>query len=460
MSAPSPAGQLQRRLGAWSAVAITVGAVIGSGIFLKPLPIAQALPSEAWIFSVWILLGGVCLCGALAYAELGAMLPEAGGQYAFLREGWGRLPAFLYGWCFFWVINSGTLAALAVAFADNLLPLLGVAPEQRENASVTLAAAMIVALAAVNHFGVQWGALLQNVSTLAKLGALGAIAAGGFLLAGAAAPETAAAGAASGADSASPSLATGLVVASVAIFWAYEGWYQLPFNAAELKRPERDLPRGLVLGILILVAVYLLVNAVYLRVLPLAEMKALGAGEAVEVPRRTVAAIFGAGASGGLSALIALSVLGAANPNLLSSPRAFYAMAQDGLCPHRLTRVHPRWGTPTWAIGTQAACALAQVVVLKTFDDLTAYVVFVSLVFYALTVAAVWRLRRSAPDRPRPFRCIGYPITPAIFVVVVGVVVVSVLAEETERRNALIGLGILAAGFPAYLLVRRAAPTR
>jgi APA family basic amino acid/polyamine antiporter len=432
------AEHLARRLGLTSAVMITVGSVIGSGIFLKPLDIAHALPSAAWVYGCWIALGVVCLFGAFAYAELGAMLPEAGGAYAFLREGWGRLPAFLYGWCLLLVINTGTLAGLAVAFANTLHTITPI-PDHMQ---WVVAGAMIWVLAAVNHFGVGWGAVLQNVSTLAKLLALGAIVAGGFLFAGHTEVEVVAR------TTATPDLVTGLVAAAVAIFWAYEGWYQLPFNAAELKNPARDLPRGLIYGIVILVLTYLLVNAAYLRVVPLDEMRTLSPN--VAVPKTAVARIFGGEVGDLLALLICLSVFGAANPNLLSSPRAFLAMAQDGLMPRAFTRVHPRWRTPTVSIWFQALWATVLIVVLKTFRDITDYVVFASLIFYGLTVAAVFTLRRRRPDLPRPYRCLGYPLTPLVFIAVVAFVDVRTVLTPETRANALIGLGILAAGLPVY----------
>jgi APA family basic amino acid/polyamine antiporter len=432
------AEHLARRLGLTSAVMITVGSVIGSGIFLKPLDIAHALPSAAWVYGCWIALGVVCLFGAFAYAELGAMLPEAGGAYAFLREGWGRLPAFLYGWCLLLVINTGTLAGLAVAFANTLHTVTPIP----DHVQWVVAGAMIWLLAAVNHFGVGWGAVLQNVSTLAKLLALGAIVAGGFLFGGPAEVEVVAH------TTATPDLVTGLVAAAVAIFWAYEGWYQLPFNAAELKNPARDLPRGLIYGIVILVLTYLAVNAAYLRVVPLDEMRTLSPN--VAVPKTAVARIFGSDVGDLLALLICLSVFGAANPNLLSSPRAFLAMAQDGLMPRAFTRVHPRWRTPTVSIWFQALWATVLIVVLKTFRDITDYVVFASLIFYGLTVAAVFTLRRRRPDLPRPYRCLGYPLTPLVFIAVVAFVDVRTLLTPQTRANALIGLGILAAGLPVY----------
>jgi APA family basic amino acid/polyamine antiporter len=429
--------QLKRALGLTSAVSIVVGGVIGSGIFLKPLNIARNVPDPAFIHASWIGLGIICLFGAFAYAELGVLFPEAGGQYAFLREGWGRFIAFLYGWCLFLIINTGTIAALAVAFAQSLGKLVTMSTE----AEVGVAIAMILLLATINHFGVVLGAVVQNVLTFLKLAALAAIALGGFLLAQGSAPA--------GADPGhGPVTLGGLVTAAVAIFWAYEGWYQLPFNAAELKQPERTLPRGLILGTVILIVAYVTVNIAYLRVIPIDEMRALTRD--AEVPELTLQRSFGGPASQMLAALICLSTFGASNPNLLSTPRAFYAMAEDGLGFRALTRVHPRYRTPTVAIWTQALWSIVLVLVLKGFHDLTDYVIFAALIFYALTVASVYVLRRREPDRPRAYRCTGYPVTPALFIAVALFVDLHMLTDAENRRNALIGLGILAAGAVVY----------
>lgn len=460
-----------RRLGLTSAVSITVGAVIGSGIFLKPLSIAQSLPGIGWIFALWVGLGLVCLFGAFAYAELGAMFPEAGGQYAFLREGWGRGVAFLYGWTFFWVINSGTVAALAIAFADNLLPLFGVdmvAEDKDPRLRIVVASAMILVLALVNHFGVVLGAVVQNLSTFAKLGALLLIFGGGLLVAGGGVSTVPQAPVATAATSLT---IAGLVTAFLGIFWAYEGWYQLPFNAAELKRPERDLPLGLILGMLILIVAYTAINAIYLHVVPFEEMRSFAKGQDQLVPSLTIERIFSKEMANYLTLLIAISVMGAANPNLLSSPRAFYAMAEDGMVPRALTRVHPRWGTPTVAIWSQAVWAILIVAVpsftpadwgLHGFHDVTAFVVFAGFLFYGLTVAAVYRLRRRRPELPRPYRCTGYPVTPMLFILVSVAFVAALLSDQKEQRNAVVGLGILAAGLPFYFwkIRNRKAPAK
>jgi APA family basic amino acid/polyamine antiporter len=447
-------GQLQRRLGLTSAVSITVGAVIGSGIFLKPLSIAQSVPSEGAIYVLWVGLGLVCLFGAFAYAELGSMFPEAGGQYAFLREGWGRCVSFLYGWTFFWVINAGTVAGLAIAFAEYLLPLFHVdmdAEKVHPHLKLIVAAAMILFLALINHFGVVIGALLQNVSTFAKVGSLGILVVGGLWVAGGA--HAAAAASAAPEDPQTAWTMKGIVTVFTGIFWAYEGWYQLPFNAAELRNPKRDLPLGLVVGMAILITTYTAVNAIYLHVVPFAEMRALT--EEQQVAAKTVERVFSAGVASYLTLFVAISVLGSANPNLLSSTRAFYAMAQDGLVPHALTRVSPRWGTPVVSIWSQAVCAFLIVITLQGFHDVTDFVVFAGFIFYALTVGAVYVLRKRLPDRERPYRCIGYPWTPALFIAVAIAFVAAMLRDEEKRKNALYGLEIIAAGGICYLLFLR-----
>ena len=447
-------GHLQRRLGLTSAISITVGAVIGSGIFLKPLVIAQSLPSVTWIFMLWFSLGIVCLCGAFAYAELGSMFPDAGGQYVFLREAWGEEAAFLYGWVFFWGINSGTMAALATAFADYLLPLFNLDPAHREAHSWLpggIATLMIILLALVNHFGVIFGAALQNLSTFAKLGALGLIVIGGMLISDPGNPPSFAATQ----YPASELNIAGVLTAFIGIFWAYEGWYQLPFNSQELKRPERNLPLGLIVGLFIVIAFYIAINAIYLHWVPFQEMRGLPLGANQQVPYLTVARIFSPQVANYLTLLVAISILGAANPNMLSSTRAFYAMGEDGLVPNALNWIHPKYGTPTIAIWTQAIWAVFIVLYLEKFHDITAFVVFDSFMFYCLTVAAVYRLRFTRPNHDRPYRCGGYPITPALFILVSIGFIATLLLNPDERRHALVGLAILAAGIPYYYLMLR-----
>jgi APA family basic amino acid/polyamine antiporter len=337
-----------------------------------------------------------------------------------------------------------------LAFAENLLPLFAVdmvAEGEAPRLKLLVAGSMIVVLALVNHFGVLLGAVLQNVSTFAKLGALGLIVVGGLSVAGGVQVEP---GAATQPDVATTLTWGGIAAAFTGIFWAYEGWYQMPFNAAELKRPERNLPLGLIVGMLILIGTYTAVNAIYLHVVPFDEMRTIHKDDNMAVAVRTVTRIFSPDVAGYLTLLVAISVMGAANPNLLSSPRAFYAMGADGLCPKFLTRISPRWHTPVAAIWVQALCGVVLVVTLRGFHDVTDFVVFASFLFYALTVAAVYRLRRSRPDAERPYRCTGYPWTPALFVLVAIAFVAVMLTTAERQRNALIGLAIIAPGVPVY----------
>ncbi|MGK0303580.1 MAG: APA family basic amino acid/polyamine antiporter, partial [Planctomycetota bacterium] len=333
-------------------------------------------------------------------------------------------------------------------------------PDGQQEASpalLILAVAMILVLALVNHFGVVLGAIVQNVTTFAKVGALGMIVIGGFMAAGGDASPVVAIVPAAG-DAPEWRMA-GLVTAFMGIFWAYEGWYQMPFNAAELKRPERNLPIGLVGGMVILIVVYLFVNWTYMRVVPFEEMRAMAEGTPnTEVAKLTVSRIFSPEIGGYLTLFMAISIFGAANPNMLSSPRAFYAMGQDGLAPAVLSRVSKRWGTPVVSIWVQALVGIILVLWLQGFHDVTAFVVFAAFLFYGLTVAAVYRLRKSRPDAKRPYRCTGYPFTPALFIIVAVGFIIAVLQDPVERENALIGLAIVGAGVPYYLWWQRAYP--
>jgi APA family basic amino acid/polyamine antiporter len=357
------------------------------------------------------------------------------------------------------VTSTGAVAALSIAFASSLATLAPLSA----NGQIAVAVGMIFTLALVNHFGVRWGALLQNLSTLAKLLSLFGIVIAGFVIyRGVAAVAGSTEGAVATPAAVAPSsLLGGLIVASVAIFWAYEGWYVLPFNSAELRRPERDLPRGLIWGVFILIVVYTTVNAAYLHVVPFDEMRAMSSEP--EVPKTVIARAFGAGAGAMLAIMICISTFGAANPSLLSNARCFYAMARDGMAFPSMMRVHGVYGTPTVAIWAQALWASLLVVVLKTFRDITEFVVFAGLIFYGLAVAAVYLLRRRRPSAPRPYRCLGYPLTPAIFIAAVVFVDVYTLLDPRMRINALYGIGILALGAVVYYasrLHRPGQPTR
>ncbi|HJR50917.1 MAG TPA: amino acid permease [Gemmatimonadales bacterium] len=426
-----------RRLGLFSGTMAVVGGIVGGGIFRTPAAVAERVGSSGLILAVWVAGGVVALAGALCFGELGQRRPRAGGGYVYLRETWGPLTAFLYGWALLLVIASGAIAAIAVTFADYTLALTGL-PRQL---ALPLAIGAIVLVSGVNYFGVRPGAVVQNAFTLLKLLALAALVGVG-LLAGLppSAPPPAAAPSAIGA-------------ALVPVLFTYGGWQQTNFIAEEMVNPERDLPRALLLGVAIVVATYLLANLAYLQVLGPGGL-ATSTAPAADAMRQVL------GPSGGtlISAGIAISTFGFLNLVVLVTPRVFQAMAADGVFFPLLARLHPVHRTPSAAIVLQAVWASA-LAVSGSFSQLVDYVAFADWVFFGLTVAGlfVYRARDRAGGRAAPpgaFRVPGYPVTPAAFVAAaIFVVVSSVLAAP---RNALVGTALLALGVPVFWYWSRA----
>jgi basic amino acid/polyamine antiporter, APA family len=420
-----------RRLGLFSGTMAVVGGIIGGGIFRTPAAVAERVGSSGMILAVWIAGGVVALAGALCFGELGQRRPRAGGGYVYLRETWGPLPAFLYGWALLLVIASGAIAAIAVTFADYTLALTGLS----RRFALPLAIGAIALVSGVNYLGVRPGALVQNIFTLLKLLALAALVVVG-LAAGLppVGPAPRAAPSAFGA-------------ALVPVLFTYGGWQQTNFLAEEMVNPERDLPRALLLGVALVVVTYLLATLAYLNVLGPAGLAASTA-PAADAMRRTL------GPAGGtlISAGIAVSTFGFLNLVVLVTPRVFQAMAADGVFFPWLARLHPVHRTPAGAIALQAAWASA-LVLSGSFSQLVDYVAFADWVFFGLTVAGlfVYRGRDRAGSKaaaPGAFRVPGYPWTPALFVAAsIFVVVSSVLAAPL---NALIGSGMLALGVPVY----------
>ena len=416
-----------------------IGGIIGGGIFRTPAAVAERLGSSGLILAAWVTGGVVALIGALCFGELGQRRPRAGGGYVYLREAWGPLPAFLYGWALLLVIASGAIAAIAVTFADYTLAVTGL--PQRFNLPLALFAILFVS--AVNYLGVRPGAVLQNLFTVLKLAALAALIAIGL-----------AAGLAPTAEAPAPAGRPGAFGAAlVPILFTYGGWQQTNFIAEEMVNPERDLPRALLLGVGVVVLVYLLANLAYLGVLGPAGLAASTAPAA-----DAMRAVLGPAGGTLIAAGIAVSTFGFMNLVILVTPRVFQAMAADGVFFPRLARLHPVHRTPTAAIGLQAgwACALT---LSGSFSQLVDYVAFADWVFFGLTVAGlfVYRARdRRAGVVPPPgsFRAPGYPWTPALFVAAAILVVASSIAANP--RNALIGSGLLALGVPVYWYWRRA----
>lgn len=462
-----PQRELPRVLGMWSAASILIGSIIGSGIFTKPAAVAAALPSPGWILVCWIGAGLLALIGSLVFAELGSCFPTAGGQYTYLLEAFGKLPAFLFGWTNLLIINSASIAALAVISARFLFNVLPEAwrPEGDSHWQQTVPVLMIFALAAANSIGVRWGAAIQNLLTVLKLGALG------LILVGLAFPGK---GAGSSllpfweirGDATSQALWAGFKGAFLAIFWAYDGWYLLSFSGGEIRNPRRNIPVGFIVGIVVVVGAYLVTNLSYLCVLGLEDMQ--GLREPGQVAEETAFRLYGAVGVTLLSVGILCSTFGAANGNVLTGPRLSYAMARDGLFFRRFGKLHTRYLTPLFAIVFQAAVG-AIYVYCGTFDQLTDAVVFAAWIFYFLTVAGYFRLRRQHRLREGGFRAPGYPWLPGLFVLFsVWFIIYSVVdstelaaryiagdAEAVDGMYTIVSAILILAGIPVYWYVRR-----
>ena len=432
-----------RRLGFFSATMAVVGGIIGGGIFRTPAAVAGPVGTPALALGAWVLGGAIALVGALCFGELAQRRPRAGGGYVYLRDAWGLLPAFLYGWGLLLVIATGAIAAVAVTFADYAIALTGLAGQL----TIPLAVGAIILLAGINYLGVAPGAATVNVLTVLKLGALAALIVAGLGLALPAAAPSAPAGDLLPARSWLPALGAALVP----VLFTYGGWQQTNFIAEEIIEPERTLPRALVAGVVIVVAVYLLANLAYLRVLG-----PEGLARSTAPAADTMRAVLGPAGGVFIAAGIAISTLGFLDLVILVTPRVLQAMAADGVFLARLARLHPRYRTPSAAIVVEAAWAIV-LTVTGTFAQLVDYVAFGDWIFFGLTVAGLYRLRArdAAADLPsRPgFLVPGYPWTPGFFVAAALLVVVSsVLANP---GNAAIGAALLLLGIPVYLWWRR-----
>jgi basic amino acid/polyamine antiporter, APA family len=431
---------LARVLGLRDLILIVIGTVIGSGIFLVPggvLRLAGGYAGPALI--VWVVGGVLSLLGALAYGELGAMNPEAGGLYVYLRDAFGPLTAFLYGWTFFLVIATGSAATLAVASASYLQPFVALGPIGQKLAAILL----LAIVAAINVAGTRRSADVQNWSTAIKVAALLIMSVG--LLVGAQPAPTAAAP--FWPPAFTPSLASGMGLGMIGVLWAYEGWQYVTFSAGEAVNPQRTFPRAIVLGTASLIVIYVLANAGYL-----AALGPQGVAASDRVAAEAVGAALGPGAAKLIAAAILVSIFSATNGLTITAPRVYYAMARDGLFFKKLAEVHPRFGTPALSIlfGTAWAMVLAA---SGTFEQLLTYVVFVGWIFYGLGAACVFVLRRTDPQAPRPFRVPGYPWTPLLFILAAGALVANTIATQPAR--ATIGICVVLLGVPVYIVWRR-----
>jgi len=432
--------QLRRVLGFWDIVSLVIGGVIGSGIFLVPKDMAAAVGSPLLIVAVWIAGGLLSFFGSLSFGELGAAMPEAGGVYVYLREAYGPVIAFLFGWTLFLVIDSGAIATLTVAFASKYLPyFFPISPLLQKIVCVSF----ILFLMIMNYIGVRSGANLQNVLTTIKLVGLVGICGVIFLFA----KGNTANFVHSGGAAPSGGIVGAFGVALVASLWAYKGWEAATYSAGEIKNPQRNLPWGILTGTVLCVVLYVIAQLAYLYVLPAAEI-----AKSDRIAADAMNLVVGGIGATIISVIILFSIMGAANQNFVCSPRVYYAMAKDGGIFSRLAAVHPKFLTPHYSI---IAISLWSIVLSLsgTFEQLFTYVIFGEWIFFGLTVGAVIVLRRKRPDMPRPYKTWGYPITPIIFILASLYIAVSALISQPV--NALAGLGIIFLGLPFYYLGRR-----
>jgi APA family basic amino acid/polyamine antiporter len=447
---------LIRQLGLFDSTMVMMGIVIGSGIFLTTGIMAQAVPSVPMILLAWLLGGLLILAGALTYAELGISLPEAGGQYVYLREAYGHLFGFLFGWKTFLVNMTGSIAALGVAFAEyfgSFFPFLStdkiVFSFQMGSFTYTLsrgqlvAVAVIILLTAVNYIGVTFGKNVQNVLTVIKIGTILFFAALGFALAKGTSIDL----------SLNPEgwsftqLLTGFGLAFVSVFWAFDGWNNINYVAGEIENPKRNLKFALIMGTMGVTLLYFFTNVVYFLALPLNELKGV-----VTVAEKASSTLFGVTATGFVSAMILVSILGALNGCIFVGPRVYYAMARDGLFFKKVGNVHPKFKTPGFSIVLQTiwACLLA---LTGTFEQLFTFAMFAGILFWVLAAAAIFTLRKKRPELPRPYKTWGYPVVPMIFILALSGILLNTLIRRPVE--SLSGLVLMTLGIPVYYLWKR-----
>jgi len=461
--APDETRQLVRSLTLTHTTALVVGTVIGTGVFLKTAIMAQDTGSPALVLAAWVVAGLLSLAGALAYAELGAMLPEAGGEYVYLRQAYGEAAAFFYGWTRVFVSGTGSIAILGVGFATFLaavLPmravwarttftLLGQQIDWQFGIIQVVAVTAILVFTAVNCLSVAIGGRVQSVLTVLKVGGIAALVLGIFARSGTADWSHLAAPAGQATSGIS---AFGLAL--LAALWAYDGWNNMPMAAGEVMNPGRNVPRALISGMVAVMAIYCLANLAYFYALPFAEVLTSSSTihrQALPVATKAAQTVFGEYGGKLISIAFIVSALGALNGSTLSNARVSYAMARDRLFFAKAGIVSAGTKAPVYALMFQAVWA-SVLAISGTYDQLTDYVIFASWIFYGLVTSAVLVLRRTAPDAPRPYRTLGYPIVPLAFVLVAGWLVVNTLVNRPVQSVA--GLVLIATGLPVYAYYR------
>ena len=458
--------KLVRALSLRDAAALVIGTVIGTGIFLKTAPMSQLLASPSMVLFAWVAAGLLSLAGALTYAELGAMLPKAGGEYVFLREAYGDLLAFLFGWANMAIIATGAIAALGTAFAsflsafvpmsavyaESTFQLLGQEVHWEFGIRQVVAVAVILLFTAVNTVGVATSGRIQWLLTAAKVLGITVIVGGAFLLSRSASwthlstPQTVAATAGG---------VSAFGAAMIAALWAYQGWSHMPMVAGEMRNPERDIPRGLIYGMFIVLGIYLLTNIAYFYALPFNEVvtsSSTAYRDALPVATKATQSFLGSKASAVVTIAFLLSLIGALNGVVVMNARVPYAMARDGLFFRGLGELSPTTGVPARAVWAQGIWG-ALLALSGTFDQLTTSSIFAVWIFFALAAGAVLVLRKKMPDLPRPYRTFGYPLVPILFILVASWLVINTLRTNPVESAA--GLLLIGLGIPLYLYFRK-----
>jgi APA family basic amino acid/polyamine antiporter len=446
--------ELKRELGPWAAASIVVGTVIGSGIFLVPKTMILGVGTPSLVFVVWVVGGLLSLAGALSYAELAAALPEAGGEYVYLREAYGPLWGFLYSWTQLWVAKSGSIATLATGFfvyLSNFFPFLNgvlytiplpLGPGGKPlsiQVGQLFAIALILSLAWLNYYGVKLGGNVQVGVTVVKVGLIAAIILAGLLLgqphaSGPATPIV-------------PLKFAGFIAALVAALWAYDGWNNVSMVSSEIRNPQRNLPLALISGTSAVIVIYLLANWAYFHVLSAREV-----ATADRVASEMMARIFSGWGAGAVSVAALISIFAALNGSILSGSRVPYAAAREGYFFRAIADVHPVYRTPAVSIWVLSAWG-ALLVLSGKYDDLFNLVIFASWILYGMTAAAVLVLRRKRPDLHRPYRTLGYPLIPVLFVIAAFVLVLQ--TAFNRPRESVLGIGLICIGIPFYLHWRK-----
>jgi APA family basic amino acid/polyamine antiporter len=441
--------KLVRGLTLTDSIALVIGTIIGTGVFLKTATMAQTLGNPTWVLIAWIVGGALSLTGALAYAELGSIMPDAGGEYVYLKEGYGELWGFLYGWMRFWIGSPGSIAAYAVGavtFMSGMLSLDFIGGKD-------VAAVIVITLFSIlNCFSVAFGGKLNSFMTALKLFMILGISFGIFFFSKDVSWSHFSESSPGGEGFIGWSAFGSAILAAL---WAYDGWNNLSMVAGEIKDPQKNIPISFAVGLLAILGIYGLTNVAYFYALPFSEIitsNSSGFPDALPVATKAAMTFLGTSGAGILSAAFVFSALGAMNGSIMTGARVPYAMAHDGLFFKQLASVNAKTNVPVASIMVQASVSI-MLALSGTFDQLTDYVVFSAWIFYAMVTGVVFTMRKRRPDLKRDYKAIGYPILPAIFIILGVLLLINTV--YTNPRSTLIGLGFILSGVPVFYLFRK-----